>query len=124
MLQYLESCSRFEKTVDTRLKEMRLMRASVREDPAAATDDRTSRSTSASKGRQKKEEDKRRHLEKTQVKERSSEPRTKSRLRKTARNNSFVANDVELTKSQAEYFLAVERVRQSKYTLNPFWAEL
>lgn len=109
--QYLESCSRFEKTVDIRLKEIRLLRANAREDPAA--DGRVRRSTSVSKGKPRKQEDKRRQREKTQVREKNEQFRTKSRTRRTAaREDSFFANDVDLMESQTEYFRAVERVRK------------
>lgn len=87
------------------------MRANAREDPAA--DGRVRRSTSVSKGKPRKQEDKRRQREKTQVREKNEQFRTKSRTRRTAaREDSFFANDVDLMESQTEYFRAVERVRK------------
>ncbi|EFN79166.1 Dynein intermediate chain 2, axonemal [Harpegnathos saltator] len=102
LYSYLESCSRFEKTVDTRLKEIRLMRADAYEDPAA-----DGRPSPASKGRQKKKKDKMEDKGKAQLmKTNEHHLRVKPRSRKAGEH---IASDVDLLEAQAEYFRAVER---------------
>lgn len=78
----------------------------AREDPAADV-----HSTSTSKAKQKKEDDKR-NKEKVQVREKSELPRTKSRSRKTAKDDLSLVSDPELLEAQTEYFRVVERVRK------------
>lgn len=97
-LQYLERCSRFEKTADIRLREMRLMQTSVREDSIA------DHPAIVSKTRRKSERDK----YKAHVKEKG-DPRRKSRPRKSEKEIFFE----ELTELDEAFFEKVKKVKKT-----------
>lgn len=102
LLQYLERCSHFEKTVDTRLKEMRLMQAS--EDSVA------DHSAFVSKNGQKKGNNKEKHKNKVQVKEKGERFKKKARARRLEKDGMFFE---ELAESQATFFQTVKRVKKN-----------
>lgn len=102
LLQYLERCSRFEKTADIRLKEIR-MQASVHEDSAADL-------AFISKNRYKKGNDKEKDKNKTQIKEKSEHPKKKSRIKKSEKNDKFFE---ELTEPEAVFFQTVKKVEKN-----------
>ncbi|RLU23981.1 hypothetical protein DMN91_004189 [Ooceraea biroi] len=105
LVAYLERCSRFEKTVDACLKEIRLqkMQASVRENSAA------DHSPSRSKDRQKNRNNK----ERAQIKG-EQHRKAKFRLKKEVNGNAFFE---DLADTEAEFFQAVEREIASYPTL-------
>lgn len=102
MLQYLERCNRFEKTADARLKEIRLMQASVREDSAADL------SVFVSKNKLKKRNNKERN-KKAQVKEEGEHLKKKSRTRRLEKNDTFFE---ELAELEAPFFQTVKKVKR------------
>ncbi|XP_077262113.1 dynein intermediate chain 3, ciliary-like isoform X1 [Temnothorax americanus] len=101
---YLESCGRFEKTVDTRLKEIRLMQAGVHEDSTA------DHLTFVSKNRHKKGNNKEKNKNRAQVKEKVEHSTKKSRMRKLEKDDTFFE---ELTESEAAFFQTVKRVKNN-----------
>ncbi|XP_071582849.1 uncharacterized protein [Temnothorax nylanderi] len=108
---YLESCGRFEKTVDTRLKEItRLMQAGVHEDSTA------DHLTFVSKNRRKKGNNKGKNKNRAQVKEKVEHSRKKSRMRKLEKDGTFFE---ELTESEAAFFQTVKKELESYSRLDP-----
>lgn len=102
MLQYLERCNRFEKTADARLKEIRLMQASVREDSAADL------SAFVSKNKLKKRNNKERN-KKAQVKQEGEHLKKKSRTKRLEKNDTFFE---ELAELEAAFFQTVKKVKR------------
>lgn len=98
--QYLERCSRFEKTVDARLKEVRL--ADIREGPV----DRLLSEPKEISMRQQKREDKEKTKERIQVKD--ERKKTKFRRKKTMKEDTFFD---DLADAEVEFFQTVETVR-------------
>ncbi|KYN06592.1 Dynein intermediate chain 3, ciliary [Cyphomyrmex costatus] len=106
LIAYLESCSRFGKTVDTRLKEMRLMQASIHEDSAS---DRSA-FILKKKGNQEKNKNK------APVKEKGEQPKKKSRMKRLEKDDTFFE---ELADSEAAFFQTVKKEFATYPKLDP-----
>ncbi|XP_011880521.1 PREDICTED: uncharacterized protein LOC105569014 [Vollenhovia emeryi] len=107
---YFERCIRFEKTTDTRLKEIRLMPANIHEDSAADHD------AFVPKSRHQKRNNKGGNKSKTQVREKGEHPRKKYRTKKMEKDHTFFE---ELTESEEAFFQAVNRELASYTRLDP-----
>ncbi|KAL6259716.1 hypothetical protein P5V15_009629 [Pogonomyrmex californicus] len=99
LIAYLERCSHFEKTVDARLKEIRLMQAS--EDFA------TDHSALVSKKHKNTENNKEKNKDRTQVKEKGEHSKKKFRTRRLEKDDKSFFE--ELAESEAAFFQTVKK---------------
>lgn len=101
LLQYLERCSRFEKIVDARLKEMRLMQANIHENSAM------DRSAFISK---KKGNNQEKNKNNVLIKGKGEHPKKKSRMKRLEKDDTFFK---ELADSEAAFFQTVKKVKKN-----------
>ncbi|KYQ59597.1 Dynein intermediate chain 3, ciliary [Trachymyrmex zeteki] len=107
LLQYLERCSRFEKIVDARLKEMRLMQANIHENSAM------DRSAFISK---KKGNNQEKNKNNVLIKGKGEHPKKKSRMKRLEKDDTFFK---ELADSEAAFFQTVKKEFASYPRLDP-----
>ncbi|XP_018313159.1 dynein intermediate chain 3, ciliary [Mycetomoellerius zeteki] len=107
LIAYLERCSRFEKIVDARLKEMRLMQANIHENSAM------DRSAFISK---KKGNNQEKNKNNVLIKGKGEHPKKKSRMKRLEKDDTFFK---ELADSEAAFFQTVKKEFASYPRLDP-----
>lgn len=102
--QYLDRCSRFEKALDSRLKEVRFLQASSEEDPVPHLQE------TKAKARKKDSKEKKKEKRVSVVKEKR-DSRKKSKGQKPKGKSSVRSSSPGLTQVEINYFEKVDEVK-------------